>query len=107
MNHFDQDSASEIKVIKKLITEAYLEMMLIREQGHREVRKAFQQNPGPKLIKMCDEKAKEVIISTSNTETSNNMRHRGEQVIMKGGQISSFPVKELIREVDAKEEESN
>ena len=35
------------------------------------------------------------------------MRHYGEQVIMKAGQIEYLTVKELKREVDAEEEESN
>ena len=35
------------------------------------------------------------------------MRHYGEKVIMKAGQIAYFPVKELMREVDTEEEESN
>ena len=50
-NHFNQDSASEIKAIKKLIKESVLGLILIREQGYREVRQTFQQNPAPKLIK--------------------------------------------------------
>ena len=56
---------------------------------------------------MCNENVKEIRINAVNKETNNNMRHHGKQVIMKGGQMSSFPVKELIREADAEEEESN
>ena len=36
-------------------------------------------------------------------ETRNNMRHYGDQVIIKEGQIASAPVKEIIREIDAEE----
>ena len=74
-NHFNQDSVAEIKSIKKLMKEVDLGIMLIREQGHRKVRQIFQQNPGPKLIKMHDRKAKEVRISADNNATRNNMRH--------------------------------
>ena len=56
---------------------------------------------------MGDEKVKEIIINAVNKETNNNMRHHGEQVIMKGGQMSCFPVKKLIREADTEEEQSN
>ena len=56
---------------------------------------------------MCNENAKEIRINAVNKETNNNMRHHGKQVIMKGGQMSFFPVKELIREADTEEEESN
>ena len=38
-------------------------------------------------------------------ETSVNMRHYGDQVIIKEGQIASFPVKELKNEENAEEEE--
>ena len=58
-------------------------------------------------MQMCDTKAKEIRINAVNKVINNNMRHYGEQVIMKGGQIASLPVKELIREVDAEEEECN
>ena len=38
VNHFNQDSAAEIIAIKKFMKEEDLETMLIREDGHREVR---------------------------------------------------------------------
>ena len=57
-NHFNQGSVVEIKAMKKLTKEACLDITMIREKGHREVRQNFQQNPDPKLIKMCNEKAK-------------------------------------------------
>ena len=47
--------------------------MLKIEQVHREVRQTFQQNPGPKLIKICDKKVKKVRLNTTDKETSNNM----------------------------------
>ena len=33
-NHFNQDSVSEIKAIKKLMKETELDIILIREKGH-------------------------------------------------------------------------
>ena len=87
VNHFNQDSADEIKAIKKLIKEADLDMKLIREQGHREVRQTFQQNPGPKLIKIRYEKAKEIRNSAASKATTHNIRHHGNQVIIKGGKM--------------------
>ena len=72
-----------------------------------EVTQTFQENTGPKVIKMCDENAKEIRNSTVNKATRNNMRHYGEKVFTKGGHIDSFPVKQLIREADAVEEERN
>ena len=42
---------------------------------------------------MYDVKAKEIIINAANKEANNNMRHYGEKVITKAGQISSMPVK--------------
>ena len=77
--------------------EAYLEIMLIRKQGYREVRQAFHQNPGPGLMLMCDGKAKEIRINVVNKEDNNNMRHYGEKVIMKAGKITSMPMKELMQ----------
>ena len=56
---------------------------------------------GPKLIQMCDKKAKQVRKRAAHQETSNNMRHYGEKMLMRGGQIASMPMKELIREIDA------
>ena len=35
------------------------------------------------------------------------MRYYGKQVIMKGGHMESFPIKELIREADSDEEKSD
>ena len=81
--------------------------MLKIEQVHREVRQTFQQNPGPKLIKICDKKVKKVRLNTTDKETSNNMMCFGEKFVMKGGQIELFPVAELIWEVYEKEEETN
>ena len=60
------------------MNKADLNIMLIREQGHREVRQAFHQNPGPKLIQMCDKKAREIRLSAATKEISNNIRHYGE-----------------------------
>ena len=37
-NHFNHDSGAKIKAIKKLMKEVDLEIILIRDQGHREVR---------------------------------------------------------------------
>ena len=42
-----------------------------------------------------------------NKEDNNKIRHYGEKVIMKAGQIASMPVKESTREVDEEEEESD
>ena len=56
---------------------------------------------------MCYGKSKEAIINVANKEDNNNMRHYGEKVIMKAGQIVSISVKELIRDLDAEEEESD
>ena len=55
--------------------EACMDIMLIKEQGYRQVRQAFRQNPGPKLMNICDEKAKEIRINAVNKVTNNNMRH--------------------------------
>ena len=41
-----------------MMRKAHFEMSLTREQGHKEVTQEFKQNPGPKLIQVCDEKAK-------------------------------------------------
>ena len=106
-NHFNQDSAAEIIAIKKLMEEADLDVMLIREQVNREVRPIFHQNPGPELIRMCDGKAKEIRINAVNKRDNNNMRYYTDKVIMKKGKIAHIPVKELIREVDEEEEETN
>ena len=38
--------------------EADLDIMLKREPGHREVSQTFWKNPGPMLIKICDEEVK-------------------------------------------------
>ena len=59
-NHHNQDSSEETITKKKLIKEADLDVGLIREQGHREVRQTFHLNPGPKLIHICDQKQKKV-----------------------------------------------
>ena len=91
--HINQDHAAEIIAIKKMIKEVDLDVMLIREKGYREVRQAFHQNNGPVLILMCDGKEKEIRINAANKEASNSMRHHGEKVIMKSGQIESFLVK--------------
>ena len=99
-NHFNQDSAAEIKAIQNLIRKADLDISLIREQVHKEVTQDFNQNPGPKLIKMCNKQAKQIRSCAAHQLTSNNMRYYGDQVIMKGGQIASMPTKELIREID-------
>ena len=105
--HFNQDSTVEIIEIKELIKEKDLDVMLIRDQGHGEVRKSFHLNSGPKLTKMCDTKGKESRMNTETKVMNNNMRHYGEKVIVKDGKITSLLVKELIREVDAEEEEHN
>ena len=73
-----------------------LEIMLKREEGHREVRQTFQQNHVPKLIKTCNEKVKKVRMSAANKETSKNFMCCVDKVIMKGGQIEFLLVKELI-----------
>ena len=54
---------------------------------------------------MCDEKVKQVRRRSSYQATSNNMRHYGDQMLMKGGQISSMTIIELIREIGVEEEE--
>ena len=92
-NHFNQFSAAEIIAIKKLMKESDLDIILIREQDHVEVRQVFYQNHGPELMQMCDEKSKEIRINYFNEINNDNMSYYGEQVIMKGCQIESFPVK--------------
>ena len=41
-NLFNQNSAAEIKSIQKLMQKEDLDVMLIREQGHREVKQTLQ-----------------------------------------------------------------
>ena len=77
-NYFNQDSTAEIKAIQNTMRKADLEIFLIREQGHKEVTPNFNQNPGPKLIKMCDKKAKQVRRRAAYQVTSISMRHYGE-----------------------------
>ena len=91
--------------LKKLMEEVELDTVLIREQGNREVMQAFHMNHGPELIRMCDGKSKEIRINAVSKEDNDNVVRYGEKVIMKSGQIESMPVKEIIRKVDAKEEE--
>ena len=57
------------------------------------------QNPGPKLIKTCDEKAKQARKRVVHQSTSNAMRDIGEQSLMKGNQLASMPIKELVRTI--------
>ena len=80
---------------------------LKRELVHREVRQTLQQNPVPMLIQICDKEAKKMQMKAKNKDTSNNMRHCRDQLIMKEDQIASLPVNELIREAGAEEEEEN
>ena len=56
-------------------------------------------------MQMCDAKAKDIRMNAETKEMNNNMRHYGEKVIIKDGQIKFLTVKELIREVDEEEEE--
>ena len=100
-NHFNKDSVAEAKAIKRMMKEAALDMILKRELGHREVRQIFEKNSGLILIKICDEEEKKARMKETYEETINSMKHCGDQVIMKEGQIASFPVKELVREADA------
>ena len=67
--------------------------MMIRDQGHREVKQSFLQNLGSELIRMCDEKEKEIRIDTVNKRDNNDMRHHGDKVVMKVDQIASVSVK--------------
>ena len=55
---FEPRFCSQNNIHQKLIKEVDLDITLMGEKNHREVRQAFRQNPGPKLIQMCDEKAK-------------------------------------------------
>ena len=66
--------------------------MLKREPGHRELRQTFQQNPGPMIIKIYDEEAKKFRMKATDKETSNKMRHYGDQINMKECLIASFSV---------------
>ena len=68
--------------INKLIKEVDLDVMLILEQGHGEVQQAFHLKPGPKLIQMCDAKAKDIRMNVETKVTNNNMRHCREKVII-------------------------
>ena len=76
-----------------MMKEEDIDTILKREAGHRELRQTFQQNPGPMIIKICDEEAKKVLTKVTDEGNSNNIRHYGVQVIMKEGQIASSPFK--------------
>ena len=82
-----------------------MDITLKRESSDKEIRQTFQQNPGPHLIKICDERAKKFRMKAREKEARNNMRYYGDQVIMKEGKIMHASVKEIIRETDAEEEE--
>ena len=85
--------------------EVYLDITLRREPAHKEIRKTFQQNTGLILIRIYDDKAKKIRMKASGKESGNKTRHFGDQVIMKEEKISSGSVKEIIREIDAVDEE--
>ena len=106
-NHFNQDSAVEIKVIKRMMKEVNLDMKLKRKPGHKEVWQTLYQNTGQMLIKICDEEGKKVRMKKSDKEASNNMMHCGNQVTTKEVQIDFFQIKELLRGLNTGEEQCN
>ena len=58
-------------------------------------------------MQICDTKAKESRMNAENKLIDNNTRCYGEKSIMTVNKAASFPVKELVREADAEEEECN
>ena len=60
-----------------------MDLMPKREPSHREVRQTFQQNSDPILIKIYDEEVRNVRKKVSDKENRNNVRHYGDQVIIK------------------------
>ena len=84
-SHFNQDLTEETLAIKKLIKESHVDVTLIREQVHGEVRQAFHLNLGSKLTQMRDAKAKDIRMSTDDKVMNNNMSYCGEKVTIKDG----------------------
>ena len=61
-NHFNQDSSAELKAFQSMMQKVDLEITLIRQCGHRDAIQNFDQKPGPRLIKTCDEKTNAQIL---------------------------------------------
>ena len=78
--------------------------MLKRELEHRKVRKTFQQNPGPILIKIYNEEANAIQMEARDKETRNDIRHCRDQMIVKEAQVAHASVKEVTRDTDAEDE---
>ena len=72
-----------MKAIKIMMKKIDTDIMLKRELVNREVRQTYQQNSGLILMKICDEEAKKIRMKARDKETRSNVRHYGDQVMMK------------------------
>jgi hypothetical protein len=87
------------------LKEVVIEIPIIKVHAKKNLMESFTQNPGAYIVKMCNMRAIKVRVIIDEREEDSNIRYYGDTAMIIGDDMISKSMNELIREIDAIEEE--
>ena len=103
-SHCAQEAGATIEGIRKEVQGSAIDISLEYSNGKPRHDKSFEQEPGPVLIKECDEKSKK-LRSELQEDSLENTPWIAENTPTHNGIIKDKAIKTLIREIDAQRHE--
>ena len=103
---YAQEAGAEIATIKHLIERIKFDIKIHLIKSHEKQVGTYEQNPMKHLIKECDRKAKTIREESRNKMNCTNIKFYGSYTMKRNGELQSRAVKEVIRILDAREEEN-
>ena len=95
-----QETSAIVETMKRKIKKVTIDIEIEHSNDKPRKNKTFQQEPGPFLVKECDEKSKEV--RGQLTDEDEETLHIGGTTPVCNGVLKDKVVETLIREIDAK-----
>jgi len=99
------EAGATIAEIKEEIAKASIEITVEYSNNKPKPGKTFAQQPGPVLMKRCDEASKEKRMALEHNECQRQIKYFGIETPCKDGVILDKNINGLLRDIDAKEYE--
>ena len=106
-SEYAQEAGAEIAEIKRLLKDIKFEVEIKLLKGHEENIGLYQRNQLKHLIRQCDQRAKKKREGITNEMNITNVKYYGIYNIHKDGIPQMRSIKEVIRIIDATQEERN
>ena len=105
-NKYVQEARAEIALIKQLMKKINFEVEIKLMRGHEKGVVRYENEPVKWLIRQCDKEAEQAREEAMKQMRESNIKYYGRYSLMKDSIVQMRSVKEILRVIDSKEEES-